>query len=238
MRLLVTRPEPDGGRTAAALRARGHVVTVAPLLAVEAVTDADLGAGPWDAILLTSPNAARALAAHPRAAELRRIPVLAVGDRTAAAARDAGFAEVASAAGDEHDLARLARDRAVAGTARYLYAAGEDRAGDLAGDLTAHGHAVATVVVYRAVAAERLPPAVATALAAGEIDGVLHFSPRSADVFLRCAATEGCLNPAIRLAHYCLSEQVAAPLIAAGATAIRIAPRPEQAALLALLATA
>src|SRR5438067_7912940 len=32
MRLLVTRPEPDGERTAASLRARGREVTLAPLL--------------------------------------------------------------------------------------------------------------------------------------------------------------------------------------------------------------
>ena len=45
MRLLVTRPEPDGERTAAKLRARGCEVMLAPLLRVETV-DADLdGAG-------------------------------------------------------------------------------------------------------------------------------------------------------------------------------------------------
>ena len=36
MRLLVTRPEPDNERTAAALRALGHEVMLAPLLAIEA----------------------------------------------------------------------------------------------------------------------------------------------------------------------------------------------------------
>jgi uroporphyrinogen-III synthase len=62
MRLLVTRPEPDNARTAAALRARGHEVTVAPLMHVAAVGEADLGVAPWAAILLTSANAARAIA--------------------------------------------------------------------------------------------------------------------------------------------------------------------------------
>ena len=37
MRLLVTRPEPDGERTAQALRARGHAVVLAPLLRTEPV---------------------------------------------------------------------------------------------------------------------------------------------------------------------------------------------------------
>ena len=42
MRLLVTRPEPDNARTAAALRAKGHEVVLAPLLHIEAVAGADL----------------------------------------------------------------------------------------------------------------------------------------------------------------------------------------------------
>ena len=70
MRLLVTRPEPDNERTAAVLRAQGHEVVLAPLLHIEAVADADLGAPPWAAILLTSANGARALADHPRRGEL------------------------------------------------------------------------------------------------------------------------------------------------------------------------
>ena len=39
MRLLVTRPEQDGERTAAALRARGHEALLAPLMRIEAAAD-------------------------------------------------------------------------------------------------------------------------------------------------------------------------------------------------------
>ena len=48
MRVVVTRPQADGERTAAALRARGHEVLVAPLMKVEAVA-ADLS-GKWGAV--------------------------------------------------------------------------------------------------------------------------------------------------------------------------------------------
>ena len=68
MRLLVTRPEPDNERTAAELRARGHEVMLAPMLRVEPVIDADLGTGPWAAVLITSANGARAIAPHNGAA--------------------------------------------------------------------------------------------------------------------------------------------------------------------------
>jgi len=166
VRLLVTRPEEDAERTAASLRARGHSVVVAPLLHIEALPDAEIGSGPWAAILVTSANAAFAIARHPRGAELKNVPVLAVGERSAQAMRAAGFAEVISAGGD---LARLAAERLKQGVP-LLYLAGTDRSGDIAGDLRAQNYTVRTAVIYHAVAATALPRAAAEALAGG-IDG-------------------------------------------------------------------
>ena len=233
MRLLVTRPEPDGERTAAALRTRGHDVLVAPLLRVEAVADADLGDGAWAGVVITSANAARAIASHPRRAELVKLPLFAVGRRSAEATRAAGFGDVTSADGDARDLVRLAAGRG--GSAPLLYLAGAERAVDLPAELAAHNVPVRTVVVYRTVKAAAFPPPVRAALAAGELDGVLHFSRRSAEAFVACASFAAVLDRALALPHYCLSPQVAEPLAAAGATRIAIAPRPEEAALIELL---
>ena len=132
MRLLVTRPEPDAERTAAALRARGHIVLVAPLLRMEPVADAEIGPGPFIALLVTSANAAPAIAHHERFAQLRALPVFAVGGRSAEAMRAVGFADVTSAQGGTvADLAALVASRLKAG-ASLLYLSGADRSGDLA----------------------------------------------------------------------------------------------------------
>jgi uroporphyrinogen-III synthase len=98
-----------------------------------------------------------------------------------------------------------------------------------------HGLTVRTVVVYRAAAAERLPPAAERAIAAGELDGVLHYSSRSAAAFVLCAGTAGLRERALRLTHFCLSAQVAAPLAEAGAATIRLARQPEETALFELV---
>jgi uroporphyrinogen-III synthase len=241
MRLLVTRPEPDGARTAAALRARGHDVMLAPLLRIEPEVEADFGSGPWGGVLITSASAARAIAAHPRGRELLDLPLFAVGRRSAEAARAAGFATVVSADGDAGDLARLvaARDgtpqAAVHVRLPLLYLAGEDRAGDLGGTLAAHGVAVQTAVVYRAVIATALPPDIKDALAAGRIDGVLHYSRRSADAFVALALAALIDIKKSTSRHYCVSTQVAAPLRAAGGAALA-ASTPDEAALFALIA--
>ena len=232
VRLLVTRPQPDGERTAARLRARGHDVRLAPLLRVQMV-ECELAKQAYAAVVMTSANAARALAGHPRRAALTALPAFTVGRRTADAARAAGFTDVHSADGDKADLAALVRARCGGSRAPLLYLAGEARAGEL--DLVACGVAVVTAVVYRAVAAERFPPAVAAALGNGEVDGVLHFSRRSAQTYLACAERAGLAAPALAPLQFCLSRQVSEPLAAAGAAAIRIAPRPDEAALIDLV---
>jgi uroporphyrinogen-III synthase len=234
MRLLVTRPEPDNAPTAEALRAQGHDVVLAPMLRIEMLPGVDLGAPPWSAILLSSANGARAIAAHPRRAELLSLPVLAVGRASAEAARAAGFAGVVSADGDATDLARLAATRLAGAASPVLYVAGEDRSGNLAGALSAQGIAVRTVIAYRAVRAENLPAEVHAALVRGEIDGVLHFSRRSAESYVDCG--RDIPRQALAPVHYCLSARAAEPLKHAGAARIEVAARPDEASLLASVA--
>jgi len=236
VRVLVTRPAPDGERTAQKLRARGCDVVLAPVLQIELLNNVDLGVGPWNAVAMTSANAAQALAQHPRRMELVALPVLTVGRRTAEAAHAVGFTDVASADGNEQALAGLIGGRCRCGN-KVLYLAGEDRAGDLAAAVAPRGVRVDTVVVYRAVAAQQLAE-VAAALQAGTIDGVMHFSRRSAAVYLDCARAAGVLDSALTPFHYCLSQAVAEPLMAAGAHQVAVAKSPEENALLDLVAPA
>jgi len=234
VRLLVTRPRPEAERTAAILRTNGHTVVIAPLLRIEAVADAEIGAGPWVAILATSANAATAIALHPRFPTLRALPVFAVGRRSAEAMREAGFAEVTSADRDVGDLARLVAERLPRG-ASLLYLAGAERAGDLAGDLAARGFAVDTAVVYRAIAVTSFAPDAVQAIT-DCIDGVLHYSPRSAAAYVAAARAGDLVAAAVvKPIQFCLSANVAEPLAQAGATDIRIAPQPTEAALIGLI---
>ena len=93
MRLLVTRPEPDAGREAEALAARGHEAVIAPLLVIEFAEDAPLDFAGVQALIVTSRNALRAIASRRELAEARKLPLFAVGEATARAARDVGFAD-------------------------------------------------------------------------------------------------------------------------------------------------
>jgi uroporphyrinogen-III synthase len=235
VRLLVTRPEPEGGRTAVLLRARGHEVWLAPLLRIEPVADPVFGPGPWAGVVFTSANAVRAAASHRRSSELAGLPAYAVGARTRQAAVEAGFAGTVSAEGDVDDLARLIAAEAGGAGLPLLYFAGNDRAGDLAAALGKALLSVETVVAYRAVIADDFDAGVRAALAGGLIDGVLHYSARTAGAFVAAAAAAGIADSAMKIRHFCLSPQVAAPLVAAGAATVDIALAPNEAALLTLI---
>jgi uroporphyrinogen-III synthase len=232
MRLAVTRPQEDAERSAAALRARGHEVLVAPLIKVEPVA-AELATN-WGAIVITSANAVKAIAAHPARAGLVKLPLIAVGRRSAQAARDLGFTNVTAAGGDVRDLVRVVVERHADAKAPVLYLAGEDRARDLIGELAAHDIAAEMAVVYHA-AVLPFPPVLTAALQDGTVDAVLHYSAHSAESFLAGAGAAGVNTQALAIRHICLSPQVAAPLNAAGAARVAIAPRPDETALIAAL---
>ncbi len=233
MRVVVTRPQPQGERTAAVLAARGHDVWEVPLMTIEPVM-ADLS-GTWGAVVITSANAPAAVAGSAARDALSKLPLYAVGRRSAEAARDAGFAKVTSAGGDVRDLVQLLRERPAAGKAPLLYLAGEDRAADLIGELAAHGIAAEMRVVYRAVTMPFPDELVAALEAGGDVQGVLHFSKRSAENYVAGARSAGVTEQAMAVRHYCLSEQVAEPLRAAGAGRVMVAPRPEEVALIELV---
>ncbi|WP_029004047.1 uroporphyrinogen-III synthase [Azorhizobium doebereinerae] len=231
MRLLVTRPEPGGGQTARRLAALGHQVLQDAMLRI-ADTGAALPEGPFDALAFTSVNGVRALARHPARAGLAGVPAFAVGSRTAAAAREAGFAPVTDCAGEVSALgAALA---ALPAGSRVLHAAGAERAGDLSGALRPHGIGVVLAVLYRSLPAEGLAPATVAALRDGALDGALHYSPRTVDALLHGVAAADVSGPFRALRHFCLSQAVAAPLVAFGARA-EVAPAPDEDALMTLL---
>lgn len=235
MRVLVTRAEPEAGRTAAKLADLGHEALVAPHFAPEPLP-VDIDVARAAAMAVTSPRTVAMMPEGWRAA-LRPRPVFAVGDRTAAMLRDAGFTDVRSAAGDIGALVRLIHEERLPAGATLLHPGGEERAGDLSAALADCGLTVVSPSIYRMVAASTFLEAARQALAAGTIDAVLHYSPRSARVFADLVSAAGLSGVARHPLHACLSPAVAAALEPLAAPRVVSAVRPDEASLLAVLAT-
>ena len=240
MAILVTRPEPDNSATVAALRAQGRDVMSAPMLRFEAVALQDDPDSSYGAVIVTSANALRAIAGQSSLAPLLELPLFAVGDKTAEAARDAGFSKVFSAGSDAAGLRDLIASKK--GTMKrlkagdpLLYLAGADLARDLAGELGARGFTVVTQTTYRMAPIMTLPSGVAEAFSAGRITAVLHYSRRSARAFIEAARAGGVEISALALPQCCLSDAVAAIVRDAGATQVLVARSPDENAMFDLL---
>src|SRR5579864_3272658 len=100
MAVLVTRPQPDAETTAASLRARGLEALLAPMLRFEPAAFHEDADTPYGAIIVSSANALRAIESQLHGSRLLTLPLFAVGEHTAAFARNAGFKKVISAGGD------------------------------------------------------------------------------------------------------------------------------------------
>ncbi|RXF73135.1 uroporphyrinogen-III synthase [Hansschlegelia zhihuaiae] len=230
MKVLVLRPERAARRTADALAALGHEAILAPVLTIEDLAN-PVPDGPFDAVLATSANGLRKLRSRPEIARLAGLPLIAVGDRTAEAGREAGFATVHVAEGDGRALVAEAQAR-FPKPARFLHAAGADRAFDIAGALARYEHETVVVELYRATAATELPEAAALALADGSARAALHHSRRIAETFLRLSDTAGFAETIRAMPHAALAARVAGALETAGCVRVAVAERPDEASLL------
>ncbi len=236
MKALVTRPEADAAPLGRALAARGIEAVLAPMLSIVPAADAgprlDAALIGAQGLLFTSANGVRVFAA---ASKRRELPVFAVGDASAAAARLANFRSVASADGDVADLAALVEARLAPGNGPLVHVAGREVAGDLAGRLGAAGFTVRVAAIYDAVPASALEAATQAALRHREVAWALFFSPRTAATFARLVAAAALTEACRSVIAIALSPAVATALAALSWRALHVAAAPTQASLLTAL---
>lgn len=240
--VLVTRPAADAAGLVRRLAEAGITSVLAPMLGIRFLDGPPPVVAGVQALAATSGNGVRALvhrlAAAPAgalAAVTTGLPLFAVGDATGRTARAAGFAHVESARGDVAALAALIGARLDPAAGAILHIAASEVAGDLAGRLAAAGFACRRDILYAAEAATGLEAAAAAALAAGDVDGVLLFSPRTAATFVGLLQGAGLAEAARRLTGWCLSRAVAERIAPLAWRQTRIAAEPTEAALAALV---
>ena len=232
MAILVTRPHPDDETTAAALRAKGLKVLQAPMLRFEPIAFHDDADARYGAVIVTSANALRGIEAHLQGHRLLKLPLFAVGEHTADAARRVGFSNVISASGEATSLrdsvAASVKAKTLKKSGTLLYLAGADLARDLAGELGERGFTVVTHTTYRMIPVPGLPPEAVEAFAANGIEAVLHYSRRSARAFLEAARAAGVEISALAIPQCCISDAVASVVRDAGASQVMVAARPDE----------
>ena len=216
--VLVLRPEPGASATAERARRLGLEPVVAPLFTVRPLAWEAPDASGFDGVLLTSAHAPRQ--AGPQLGQYLHLPCHAVGEATATAATQAGFAEVRSGPGDAAALL------ASLGKGRLLHLCGRDHL-----PLEHSSGEVVRRVVYAADAIEALPVEARRALASGA--PVLLHSPRAARTFAALVDEAGLPRAPVAVAAISAAAAAAA---GGGWGRIASAAQPRDEALLELAA--
>jgi uroporphyrinogen-III synthase len=216
-RVLILRPEPGGSASAARARALGRDPILAPLFAIRPLGWEAPDPSGFDAVLLTSANAARH--GGEGLGAFAHLPCYAVGEATAEAARVAGFGEIRTGPGDGAAAAAM---MAADGVGRAFHPCGRDHA-----EAAAPGVAVERRAVYAAEPVPVLPAAAAEAIAAGAL--VLVHSPRAASLLAS-------LVPNRAQVPLAAISAAAADAAGAGWRNKNVAPAPRDEALLELAA--
>lgn len=212
--IAVLRPEPGNAATVARVEAKGAQAVKLPLFAVRPLDWTAPDPAGFDAVLFTSANAVRH--GGPGLTGLTGLPAFAVGEKTAAAARDAGFDVTASG---EADAIAIVTAASAQGFRRLLHLGGRERS-------IAPGGAVrAAIAVYANEALEIDRRALAPL--AGTV-ALLH-SARAAQRLGKLVDAAGMARTDIALAA--ISSAVAASA-GSGWSAIAIAPAPRDDALI------
>lgn len=220
MTLLILRPEPGASESAARAEAVGLDVVTAPLFTIEPLAW-EIPAGAFDAVMITSANAAR----HGGAglAAFASLPCYAVGESSADAARTAGFADVRTGPSDG---AALVAEMEADGIARAFHPSGRDHVA-----LRSTAMKIERRAVYAAEPVEALPEKAATALQKGAL-ALLH-SPRAAAQFAMLVDAAGISRREIRVTAI---SEAAAAAAGGGWKTVAAAPAPRDEALLELAA--
>lgn len=190
MKVLIIRPQPGADATARRFAAAGYAPVLMPLFAIEHLPPPSVSVGGYDAILLTSGNAARAACEFLESA--RNTPIYAVGSATASAL--ANLALPAAATGS-NGVAALVGVAAADGHKKLLWLAGEDHS---AVPQIADVH-IDIAIVYRSVALET--PA-QFAAQVEQCDAVILHSSRAAAHFASLCDAHGLSRNKITLATF------------------------------------
>jgi uroporphyrinogen-III synthase len=229
-RVLVTRPEPAAAATARRLAGLGVEPVLLPLTQTRALPIA-LADTPKNAaaLAITSANAVRH-APKELVTALARLPCHAVGERTAHAAREAGFMSVAEGPGDAEGLAATLAAQ-FAGQA-ILYLCGKVRFAGFERELASAGVSVFPVETYDTITIGYDDDAVATRLGTRPVDAVLLYSAKAAEAMLFLAGRPELAHLFKDATFLCLSDRVAAALAPVDGERIRVSPQPNEQALL------
>ena len=230
--VLVTRPDEEGLALANQLKTVGKKILLEPMLIVENLPVKDLSYDKTQAYVITSANSIKALL------NLRpdlEIPLFAVGNASAIAARKSGFKTVYSADGDADDLAKLVDDVLNPSEGDLLYISGKTQSGNLFKKLSSLGFGCREVFVYETIPRKSLSPETVAAIKNDQVDTILLYSSKTAEVLIKLVRKSRLVRQCKKITIICLSKGIANVAKSLNWYNVLVSDKPTQEGMLDLL---
>jgi len=157
------------------------------------------------ALIITSKNAIRALDEYE---DLKKIPLYAVGDKTAELAKKTGFSNIFSAAGTSQELIKLILKTGQRDKGILWHLSGETIRGNIVESLNFAGFEAKRQIVYRIEDIVTLPSSLLTELNNHFISHVIFCSPRTTTVFVSLLKNKKLEKIACKITALCLSQDI------------------------------
>lgn len=232
MKILITRPEPDASDLAVKLVSRGYRVLTAPIVDVIQYKNNLINLEKISVVITSSKNGIRSLA---RVNNNRNICLYVVGKASKEEAERIGYTNIKAGPGDAIGLCKLISKKRSPSNDNLLYISGKHQSFDISSYLISKKFNIKTVILYEVRAKKRFPKKIIQAIENKEIDALLFYSPRVAEIFMKFIQEKNLVNQVKNFDVFCISAKVAKKIENIGCRRILIANSPDQKSIFSLL---
>lgn len=202
--LLLTRTEADNKEWANILAGHGILSIQSPLLDITYSPLPPLNSHDFSGVIITSKHAVQAFTQLDPS--FNALPVYMVGELATEQAKKAGVENIAVTTKDVEELITHLIHKSFAKP--LLYLAGEFTQVNVVARLASHRISVEQVQAYKAHAANELSPQALHAIKNNDLQGILFFSQRTAEIFHGLTKTAQ-VEPLLKdFTAFCFSEKI------------------------------
>lgn len=213
---LLTRPYEESKSFAIKLKELGVESIIEPLLSIELITDeniiTDLKCNESQTIIFTSKNAVNGLMNLKLSGSLLAKQVLAIGSKTAAIARAAGFKNIINIDANGEKMIEYILSNFSPKQGNIIYVSGDIVAIDLENILRQNGFTVTRLIVYRSIAVNKFSKETENLLKENKISFVIFFSQRTARIFSDLVKLSSLQDTVKTVKAFVLSKNIALSL--------------------------
>ena len=228
--LLVTRPKKESEKVKEYLSKLGFNIYIEPMFSIKYLTT-KINVENFDFIISTSQHSIIALS---KTTKNRDKTIITVGNNTMQIAENLGFTSTKSLNGNVNDMISYLKNY---NGSNVLYIRGKDITCNLKKILVNNIKNFQEVILYRTVDRKRFSNSCYNLLLQDKIDGILFYSPRTADIFIELIKKHNIEEKTKNITIYVMSNKIAEIAKKVSWKNIKITNKPTNQSLMSLISS-